>query len=328
MIRRLPLLSQSKAGPGPCHGLTGGGARCGKSLAKPLTLLAPTLALAALLGAAPASASTLAQAMQQWTGLTPEVAGKGAVTITMPPQSPVHAFTARAQQTTQNSDSGWRLRDIKIPHPIHLPDGDDLTLHGQNAMLWLGGRTVSARGKYSEVTLAHQNGAVTHVEHVAVALEGAGGPVSVSVDLGAMHLEHAGAGVAKLLPRRFVLQGHTSPAGAAAIAQMLSGDTGAPAPVTIDNLSIDLGPAHFEGSGTVTLVGPRNREGTITLTAQHFKELLQAIPMDGPAAQTYPALMMMRQLGHASGNQLVWTIAFKGQHVMIGSIDIGPLMGM
>jgi hypothetical protein len=318
MIRRLPLLSQSNASP-----------PSGNSQAKPLSLLAPALALAALLGAAPTSAATLPQAMQQWTGLTPEVAGKGeAVTITMPPQSPVRAFTARAKQTTQNGDNGWRLRDIKIPHPIHLPDGDDLTLHGQNAMLWLGGRTVSARGKYSEVTLAHQNGAVTHVEHVAVALEGAGGPVSVSVDLGAMHLEHAGAGVAKLLPRRFVLQGHTSPAGAAAIAQMLSGDIGAPAPVTIDNLSIDLGPAHFEGSGTVTLVGPRNREGTITLTAQHFKELLQAIPMDGPAAQTYPALMMMRQLGHASGNQLVWTIAFKGQHVMIGSIDIGPLMGM
>jgi hypothetical protein len=294
----------------------------GNMTARWLPLLLPLL-----LAAGSARAATLAEAIHQWTGVTPDVAGRGEhVTVTLPPTSPVPAFTATARRGDRAGDPGWELSGITLPQPTRLGDGDLLTARTQAAQAWLGERTVQAQANYTGIAIRHE-AETTRLDSVAVSLDGTGGPVAVELDAGAMHLDHPGDGVAPLLPRNLTLRGHTTPEGATALNAMMDGRRGGPLPVTVDRASLDVGPAHLTGTGSVTIYGPRDRRGELTISAEHFKQLMQQMPMEGAAARTYPVMMILRQMGEKNGDQLTWTVSFDGPRVLVGGIDIGPLLG-
>lgn len=286
------------------------------------------LLLPLLLATGAARPATLAEAMHQWTGVTPDVTGRGEhVTVTLPPTSPVPQFTATAHKADRAGDPGWQLTGITLPQPTRLASGDQLTTRTQAAQAWLGERTVQAQANYTGIAIRH-DAETTRLDTAAVSLDGTGGPVAVALDVGAMHLDHPGDGVAPLLPRNLTLRGHTTPEGAAALNAMMDGRRGGPLPVTVDQASLDIGPAHLTGTGSVTIYGPADRRGALTITAEHFKQLMQQMPMDGSAARTYPVMMILRQMGEKHGDQLTWTIAFEGPRVLVGGLDIAPLLGL
>jgi hypothetical protein len=279
-----------------------------------------------LLAATQAPAATLAEALHHWTGVTPEVTGPGErVTVTLPPTSAVPQFTARARPTARAGDPGWQLTDITLPQPTRLRSGDLLTTRTQSAQAWLGARTVQAQASYTGIAIRH-DAETTRLDTATLSLEGTGGPVTVALDVGAVQLDHPADGIAPLLPRNLALRGHTTPEGATALDAMIDSRRAGPVPVTIDQASLDIGPAHLIGTGSVTLYSPTDRRGELTITAEHFKQLMQQMPMDGPAARTYPVMMILRQMGQKHGNELTWTIAFDGARVLVGGIDIGPLL--
>jgi hypothetical protein len=284
------------------------------------------LLLPGLLAAAPAGAATLAEALHHWTGLTTDVTGRGEhVTVDLPPSSPVPQFTARAQQTAHAGDQGWQLTDVAVPQSLRLRGGEQLTLQDQHGHGWLGERTVQAEGQYRGIAISHE-GQTMRVDHAAVSIDDSGGPVALSMNLDGLHVDAAGG--SPLIPQHASLRGHTTPEGATALSAMIDGRPSRGAPVTIDQASFDVGPAHFNGTGTVTIVSPQNRQGELTITAQHFKDLLKQMPMDGNAARAYPVLMLLRSLGQKEGDHLTWTVAFAGPRVLVDGIDIGPLMGL
>ena len=162
------------------------------------------------------------------------------VTVTLPPHSEVPQFTAQARATDRSGDPGWQLSDITLPQPTRLRSGDLLTLRTQSAQAWLGARTVRADASYTGIAISHQ-GDATYLDSATLSLDGTGGPVAVALDTGAMHLEHPGDGVAPPLPRNLSLRGHTTPAGAVALNNMIDGKPGGAVPVTIDQASLDIG---------------------------------------------------------------------------------------
>jgi hypothetical protein len=283
--------------------------------------------LLSLLASAPASAATLAEALHAWTGVTPDVIGRGDhVLVQLPPSSPIPAFTARAHQATNGADQGWQLDDIALPQPTRLRNGDILTMQDQHASAWLGDHTAKAEASFSGLAIAHK-GDITRLDHAHLAFDSTGGPVALAIDLDSLHLNHAAPGIAPLLPRALTLHGHTTPAGAAALSAMADGRHTEGAPLTIDNASFDIGPAHFAATGAVLILSPTDRRGHITVSADHFKDMMQQMPLDGAAAQAYPIMMVLRQMGQKQNGRLYWTVEFEGSRVLVGGIDLGPLLG-
>lgn len=279
------------------------------------------------MSAGTAGAATLTEALQQWTGVTADVVGRGAqVMVSLPPTSLVPAFSANAVPTTRAGDPGWQLTSVALPQPTRLSNGATLTIMDQHGQAFLGARTVSVDAQEGGVAIA-QGGQTTRLDHAAIVIDATGGPVALSVDLAGIHLDHAPPGSAALLPSHVSLHGHTTPAGAAALNAMARGRPGGAAPLTIDASSVVIGPARFSAIGTVTIVSPNDRRGELTVTAEHFKDLLRQMQASGAAAQAYPVLMILRSFGRKEAGHLSWTVIFAGPQVMVDGIDIAPLLG-
>ena len=283
--------------------------------------------LAAICAATQAGAATLPDAITRWTGVVTDVEGRGErVRIVLPPSSEVPAITARARATSQGGEPGWQLTEIALPVPTRLTGGGRATIASQHASAWLGERTANASGRFDGVAI-EDRGAVTRVDHAQADAAATTGPVQLSLDLAGLHTD-AKSGAAPLLPHHIALRGHTTEAGIAALTAMFNDRPAGPAPVSVDILSFDLGPASFTGTGTVTFVSPTDRTGRITLESTGFSQLMQAAQADPQLIRLYPAMMILRQLGHKQNGRLVWTAEFSGPRILVNGLDVAALLAM
>jgi hypothetical protein len=275
-----------------------------------------------------ARAATLAEALKHWTGVTAEVVGQGDhVRVELPADTQIPAFTTIARPGMRAGDPGWTMTDITLPQPMHLQGGGTLTFGAQNSRAWLGARAAEVEARLAGISLT-KDGKPIRLDQATLFLSSVAGPVSLNVDLAGPHVPGTTAPGAALLPHEVTLQGHTTPQGAAALAAMFGGRAGqGSAPVTIDHLAFDIGPAQFTGTGAVTLISPFNRTGEIDLAARHFGDLTRQIQADGADARIFATLMILRQLAVKKDGQMTWIITFAGAQMLVNGLDISGLVG-
>jgi hypothetical protein len=235
---------------------------------------------------------------------------------------------AHADQTDRGGEPGWTLTDAHVPDPTRLRGGGMLTIARQQGGAWLGARTADAHAEDTGIALS-EKGHTTRIDQAAVKAESHGGPVSLSATLEGIHPGTDEPGAGALLPSAVFVQGHTTPAGATALAALLDHrEAAGPAPISVDEARFLIGPAEFQAHGMVTLSGANDRHGELIVTARHFGDLLRSLPTEGPALRAYPVLMVLRQFGQKDGDTMRWTVDFDGPKVLVDGLDVAALAAL
>jgi hypothetical protein len=98
--------------------------------------------------------------------------------------------------------------------------------------------------------------------------------------------------------------------------------------VGIEGLEVVIGPATFEGAGSVLLASPTEREGQARLSATGFDALLDQIRGNSRLQQLWPLFALARGLAKPEADRLVWTIAAdRSGNLTVNGTDLSTLFG-
>jgi hypothetical protein len=126
-----------------------------------------------------------------------------------------------------------------------------------------------------------------------------------------------------------LLAAATEPGGAAAAARDRAALFAAGSlTIGIDALQFVIGPATFDGAGSLMLLSPTEREGQVRLAAKGFDALAEQI-RNNPAAQgAWPVLAMVRGLAKPEGDRLVWLLSLdRSGKLTVNGADLSALLG-
>ncbi|MBV9750523.1 MAG: hypothetical protein JO157_17080 [Acetobacteraceae bacterium] len=112
-------------------------------------------------------------------------------------------------------------------------------------------------------------------------------------------------------------------------------DTPSPAPLFahggiaagLDAVSFNLGPTRFTGHGTVTMTKPDAYDGQGQIMATNFDALMDRAKQDPTMTQALALLTIAKGIGRASGDQLVWDIAYENRRVLVNGVDVLAMAG-
>ncbi|HSU04888.1 MAG TPA: hypothetical protein VLI93_04890 [Acetobacteraceae bacterium] len=98
--------------------------------------------------------------------------------------------------------------------------------------------------------------------------------------------------------------------------------------VGLEALAFTLGPAHFDGAGSVLVVSEDEVEGQARLSATGFDALTEAVRGKTELQQALPILVLARGLARTDGDRLVWDIAAtRAGGITLNGIDLSSLAG-
>lgn len=98
--------------------------------------------------------------------------------------------------------------------------------------------------------------------------------------------------------------------------------------VGLEALAFSVGPAQFQGAGSLLLLSPTETEGQARLTATSFDALIDMVRGTPDLQQALPVLILARGLARADSDRLVWDIASsRSGDITLNGVDVSALMG-
>ena len=104
------------------------------------------------------------------------------------------------------------------------------------------------------------------------------------------------------------------------------GQTGGPR-VGIDTLGFDLGPAQFDGHGSVVAISQTDVRGTARVTVTGFDALTQKMQGDPQLQSVLPFVILAKGMARAEGPTLIWDIVFTPAGLTVNGVDPRALLG-
>lgn len=147
------------------------------------------------------------------------------------------------------------------------------------------------------------------------------------------------------LPRRIALQPTVSGVPIAALNRLLAEATepGAAAvaardraalfaagslTIGVNALQFVIGPAEFDGAGSLLLLSPSEREGQARISAKGFDALADQIRNDPAAQGAWRVLAMVRGLAKPEGDRLVWLLNLdRSGKLTVNGVDMSAVLG-
>ncbi len=98
--------------------------------------------------------------------------------------------------------------------------------------------------------------------------------------------------------------------------------------VGLEALSFMIGPAQFQGAGSLLMISQTETEGQARLTASGFDALMDAVRGNPDLQQALPVLVLARGLARTDGDRLVWDLAStRAGDITLNGVDVSALMG-
>jgi len=106
--------------------------------------------------------------------------------------------------------------------------------------------------------------------------------------------------------------------------------------LALDGFAIDVGPAAFSGRGRATMGQDHAVRGSAVITASGLDALIAQLggpggksggTSDAQLAQATPVLLMLKGLGRPEGDQLVWNLEWRDEHLRVNGADMSALLG-
>jgi hypothetical protein len=98
--------------------------------------------------------------------------------------------------------------------------------------------------------------------------------------------------------------------------------------VGLEALAFTIGPAAFQGAGSLLMISQTEMEGQARLTATGFDALIDAAHGNPDLQQALPVLILARALARNDGDRLVWDLAStRTGSVTLNGVDVSALMG-
>ena len=91
--------------------------------------------------------------------------------------------------------------------------------------------------------------------------------------------------------------------------------------VGIDALSLDVGPAEFEGNGQLLIRAPDDVQGNAQITATGMDALLPEMHKNPDLAPILGGLAIAINLARREGNRLIWDIDFRDGRLTVNGVD-------
>lgn len=104
------------------------------------------------------------------------------------------------------------------------------------------------------------------------------------------------------------------------------GQTGGPR-VGIDTLGFDLGPAQFDGHGSVVAISQTDVRGTARVTVTGLDALTQKMQGDPQLQSVLPFVILAKGMARAEGPTLIWDIVFTPAGLTVNGVDPRALLG-
>ena len=95
----------------------------------------------------------------------------------------------------------------------------------------------------------------------------------------------------------------------------------------IDSLSLDAGPAAFDGHGTVTVMASGTLSGSGQVTATGLDALIDHVKPDPALQVALAALTIAKGLGRSDGDRTVWDIVYRDGSAFVNGVDVSALTG-
>jgi hypothetical protein len=99
-----------------------------------------------------------------------------------------------------------------------------------------------------------------------------------------------------------------------------------PLQVSIDDLSLDSGPATLHGVGAVNVASPDDISGTAKLQVTGYDALVRQAGADPMLKQGVPVLIFLKGIGRQEGANVVWDIAYSGKKLMVNGTDMSSMI--
>ena len=174
-------------------------------------------------------------------------------------------------------------------------------------------------------------------------VKGVGGLLQAKMDLGAenLTLPELGLGdMVQLIPTKIALHPTVSNVPADALQAMLKSSREGDDPTDgimalfekgpivagMESMTVALAGAEFTGQGKLTIASPQEFSGTAQITATNLDLLQQRIAAQPSLAQAGPVIILLKGMGRASGNQMVWDVVYQGGRVLVNNQDLNAML--
>ncbi len=96
----------------------------------------------------------------------------------------------------------------------------------------------------------------------------------------------------------------------------------------LEALAFTIGPAQFQGAGSLQMISETEMEGQARLTATGFDALMDVVRGNPDMQQALPVLVLARGLARTDGDRLVWDLAStRTGGITLNGVDVSALMG-
>jgi hypothetical protein len=104
------------------------------------------------------------------------------------------------------------------------------------------------------------------------------------------------------------------------------GHTGGPR-VGIDTLAFDLGPAQFDGHGSVVAISQSDVRGTARVSVTGLDALMAKMQDDPQLQSVLPFVFLAKGMARTEGSALIWDIVFTPTGLTVNGIDPRTMLG-
>ena len=178
-------------------------------------------------------------------------------------------------------------------------------------------------------------------------VKAAGGMMAGAMEIGLDGMSLPGMGLdafANLLPKHVALRPVVSQVPTKELLQLFEtamlGQDGGPPPEQVaalfshgglkgglESFTVDMGGASFTGTANVDIPNPNTASGTAKVTATNLDALMTEVQANPALAQAVPAIALMKGMGHADGNKVVWDLAFSNGKLLVNGVDMSKMGG-